>query len=108
MEERVEKARGPAAKKKKGKKAPAPPDPPVPNHVLDHCEQSFLAAQENLAKASKTYFSDTGLMALLCRHDRVLWLVNLTSPGERQHYALALLEELFGHLPPLMDCWLSL
>ncbi|KAJ7224980.1 hypothetical protein B0H12DRAFT_1030726 [Mycena haematopus] len=39
-------------------------------------------------------------MALLCRHDRVLWLVNMRTPGEKQYYALALLETLFQHLPP--------
>jgi hypothetical protein len=67
--------------------------------VLDECEKSFIAAQEKVVKASKNFYSDTGLMALLCRHDRVLWVANLTSPGERQHYAIALLEELFRHLP---------
>jgi hypothetical protein len=41
-------------------------------------------------------------MALLCRHDRVLWLANLTSAGEKQHYALALLDQLFKHIPPQM------
>ncbi|EIW76988.1 hypothetical protein CONPUDRAFT_62378 [Coniophora puteana RWD-64-598 SS2] len=38
-------------------------------------------------------------MALLCRHDRVLWLVNMTSAGEKQHYAIALIIELFKNLP---------
>ncbi|KAJ3978406.1 hypothetical protein F5890DRAFT_1422634 [Lentinula detonsa] len=38
-------------------------------------------------------------MAMLCCHDRVLWLVNMTSPGERQHYALALIDQLFKNLP---------
>lgn len=71
----------------------------VPDHILDECEESFLAAQETVAKASKNYYSETGLMALLCRHDRVLWVVNLTSPGERQHYALALLRQLGQELP---------
>lgn len=71
----------------------------VPDEVLDECEESFLAAQEKVAKASKNYYADTGLMALLCRHDRVLWVANLTSPGERQHYALALLERLGSELP---------
>ncbi|THU87794.1 hypothetical protein K435DRAFT_681068 [Dendrothele bispora CBS 962.96] len=41
-------------------------------------------------------------MALLCRHDRPLWVVNMTTPGERQHYAIALLEKLFEHIPPFM------
>ena len=74
---------------------------PVLDTVLDDCERAFVAAQEMITKASKNFYSDTGLMALLCRHDRVLWLVNITSPGERQHYALTLVDQLFAHLPPL-------
>jgi hypothetical protein len=38
-------------------------------------------------------------MALLCRHDRVIYLANMTSAGEKQHYALALLKALFDQLP---------
>lgn len=67
--------------------------------VLDECEQSFLAAQEKMTKASVNYYADTGLMAVLCRHDRVLFLVNMTSPGERQYYALTLLRKLMRELP---------
>ncbi|KIK14266.1 hypothetical protein PISMIDRAFT_117331 [Pisolithus microcarpus 441] len=37
-------------------------------------------------------------MALLCCHDHVLWLVNMTSAGEKQHYVLVLLKYLFEHL----------
>ena len=72
----------------------------VPNSVLDKCEKAFIAAQEGVMKASKDFYADTGVMALLCRHDRPLWIVNLTTTGERQYYALALLERLFTHLPP--------
>ena len=71
----------------------------VPNSVLDGCNDSFTAADERRQKASTQFFSDTGLMAMLCRHDRVLWLVNMTSAGEKQHYALSLVRELFNHLP---------
>ncbi|KAJ3717495.1 hypothetical protein C8R42DRAFT_587027 [Lentinula raphanica] len=71
----------------------------VPNSVLDECEQSFTAADETREKASSQFFDSTALMGLLCRHDRVLWLVNMTSPGERQHYALTLIDILFRHLP---------
>jgi len=74
----------------------------VPTSVLDECYESFLAADEKRQKASTQLFTDTGLMALLCRHDRVLWLVNMTSAGERQHYALALLNALFRHIPSNM------
>ncbi|KAH6888337.1 hypothetical protein BKA70DRAFT_1442986 [Coprinopsis sp. MPI-PUGE-AT-0042] len=72
----------------------------VPNSVLSGCHDSFTAADEKRHKASTTHFVDTGLMALQCRHDNVLWLVNMTTPGERQFYAIALLLKLFAHLPP--------
>lgn len=74
----------------------------VPSSVLNECNESFVAADEKRQKASTQYFADTGIMALLCRHDRVLWTVNMTSAGEKQYYVLALLQRLFEHLPPTM------
>ncbi|KAF8217953.1 hypothetical protein K438DRAFT_1952812 [Mycena galopus ATCC 62051] len=71
----------------------------LPRSVLDGCEASFKAADENRQKASSQFYSDTGLMALLCRHDRVLWLVNMHSPGEKQFNVWLLLETLMQHLP---------
>jgi hypothetical protein len=44
-------------------------------------------------------FDDTGLMALVCRHDIPLFLANIDTPGEQQKYAVALVEHLFSHLP---------
>ena len=44
----------------------------VPTSVLDKCNDSFTAADEKRPKASTQFSADTGLMALLCRHDRVL------------------------------------
>ncbi|KIJ90231.1 hypothetical protein K443DRAFT_70593, partial [Laccaria amethystina LaAM-08-1] len=38
----------------------------VPNSVLNLCEDSFTAADEKRVKASTQFFSDTGLMAMLC------------------------------------------
>ncbi|KAI6006266.1 hypothetical protein F5J12DRAFT_905739 [Pisolithus orientalis] len=67
--------------------------------VLKGCNESFTAADERCQKASTQFFSDTGVMALLCCHDCVIYLANMTSAGERQHYALALIKSLFGHLP---------
>ncbi|KAF9224596.1 hypothetical protein BS17DRAFT_795520 [Gyrodon lividus] len=61
--------------------------------ILDGCGESFIA------EASTHFFADTGLMALLCCHNQVLWLVNMMSTGEKQYYALALLKRLFKHLP---------
>ncbi|KAJ6538683.1 hypothetical protein DFH09DRAFT_1323637 [Mycena vulgaris] len=71
----------------------------VPRSVLDECETSFKAADEKREKASTKFFDDTGIMGLSCRHDRVLWLVNMRSAGEKQYYVLVLLEMLFQHLP---------
>ena len=71
----------------------------VPASVLDRCNESFTAADEKRQKASTQFFSDTGLMAMLCRHDHVLWPVNMTSAGEKQYYALALIKKLFQNIP---------
>ena len=114
MEKTVEEIR--PSKPNKSKKKPTANDVPaaavadpdyepglrVPTAVLDECHESFLAADSNRIKASTKFFADTGLMALLCRHDRVLWIVNMTSAGEKQHYALSLLNKLFEHIPNSM------
>ncbi|OAX33609.1 hypothetical protein K503DRAFT_794452 [Rhizopogon vinicolor AM-OR11-026] len=70
----------------------------IPTSVLEGCNDSFITADEKREKASTQFFSDTGVMALLCRHDRVLWLVNMTSAGEKQHYTLTLIRRWFKHL----------
>lgn len=44
-------------------------------------------------------FDDTGVMALICRHDIPLFFANIDSPGEQQKYAVALIEHLFSLLP---------
>ncbi|KAG2159205.1 uncharacterized protein EDB93DRAFT_1237430 [Suillus bovinus] len=74
----------------------------VPTSALDGCSESFFAADEKREKASTQFFADTGVMAMLCHHDRVLWLVNMMSAGEKQHYALALIKKLFDNIPPEM------
>ena len=71
----------------------------VPTSILNGCQDSFKAADERREKASTTFFDSTALMGLLCCHDRVLWLANMDSAGEKQHYALALINKLFEHLP---------
>lgn len=71
----------------------------VPTSTLDSCQESFKAADEKRTKASTNYFADTGIMALLCRHDRVLFLANMKTAGERQYFAIALLLKLFKLLP---------
>ncbi|KAG1847082.1 hypothetical protein F4604DRAFT_1884075 [Suillus subluteus] len=76
--------------------------PTVLTSVLDGCGESFLAADEKHEKASTRFFTDTGVMAMLCCHDCVLWLTNMTLAGEKQHYALALIKKLFNNLLPDM------
>ncbi|KAI0628535.1 hypothetical protein C8Q77DRAFT_1067668 [Trametes polyzona] len=72
---------------------------PVPPTALDECEKSYEAADEKKEKTHGKKFDDTGLMALVCRHDIVLFLANIDSPGEQQKYAIALLERLFEEIP---------
>jgi len=45
-------------------------------------------------------FDDTGMMALVCRHDIPLFLANVDTPGEQQKYAAALLEHFYTLIPP--------
>ncbi|KAI1782383.1 hypothetical protein LXA43DRAFT_1068847 [Ganoderma leucocontextum] len=71
----------------------------VPESALDECEKSYEAADEKKEKTHGTKFDDTGLMALVCRHDIVLFLANVDTPGEQQKYGIALIDHLFTHLP---------
>ncbi|KAJ7615780.1 hypothetical protein DFH06DRAFT_1013158 [Mycena polygramma] len=75
------------------------PELRLPRSVLNSCEASFKAADEKREKASTKMHDDTALMALLCRHDRVLWIVNMHSAGEKQFPVLLLIKTLYQHLP---------
>ena len=70
----------------------------LPTSVLDECEKSFLAANENQNKAASNVFSDMGLMVIICWHDHPLFILNMTTAGEKQYYAIALLQALFQEL----------
>ena len=65
----------------------------------DECARTFIAAQGHIAKANGQRFDETGLMVMVCRHDHPLFLASITTPGERQHYPLALLKRFFMHIP---------
>ena len=71
----------------------------VPNEAIDSCKSSYEAADGKKQKASMDSFDDTGVMALICRHDIPLFFANIDSPGEQQKYAVALLTHLFTLLP---------
>ncbi|KAF8334705.1 uncharacterized protein EI90DRAFT_2914624 [Cantharellus anzutake] len=75
---------------------------PVPNSTYDACSESFIAADGERIKASTDYFANTGVMGILCRHDIPLFLVNIQTAGEKQHYLFALIAKFFEHVP---DWW---
>nr|VWO93910.1 Plasma membrane ATPase (EC [Ganoderma boninense] len=81
------------------KKSPRSHKSKVPESALDECERSYEAANEKKDKTQSVKFDDTGLMALVCRHDIVLFLANVDTPGEQQKYGVALIAHLFSHLP---------
>ncbi|KAL0567595.1 hypothetical protein V5O48_014395 [Marasmius crinis-equi] len=100
MEDFVDSVRGVNVTKEQDEEDGYDPGLKVPRSALNGCEASFTAADKRRTKSSTQFFDSTALMALMCRHDRVLWLANMTSTREKQHYVLALIETLFKHLPP--------
>ncbi|KAG2125361.1 uncharacterized protein EDB93DRAFT_1244054 [Suillus bovinus] len=73
--------------------------PLVPHEAIDLCENSYEAADGMKQKAAMDSFDDTGIMALICRHDIPLFFANIDTPGEQQKYAVALIDHLFTLLP---------
>jgi hypothetical protein len=67
--------------------------------TLVACTKGHVAANENRAKTNKTVMEDTGLMALVCRHDIPILVANMKTAGERQFYAIALIKRLFELIP---------
>lgn len=98
--ESIHARRPPKAKKTSDNNDTMEPGMSLPTSVLDDCGNSFTAANKKREKASTQFFVDTGIMSLLCRHDRCLFAVNMTHNGERQHYVLALIKKFFQHVPP--------
>ena len=71
----------------------------VPNSSLDTCGESFVAADGNRIKTPGAHFSNTGVVAAVCRHDHVIFYASMWTPGEQQFYALALIDAIMGKLP---------
>ncbi|KAF7330720.1 hypothetical protein MSAN_02444600 [Mycena sanguinolenta] len=90
MEEYVDSVRNTKPSKKRRKAADATEGDQDEDDHYEH---------EKLKLPRSQFYDDTGLMALLCRHDRVLWLVNMHSAGEKQFNVWLLLETLMQHLP---------
>ncbi|KAK0227895.1 hypothetical protein IW262DRAFT_1347717 [Armillaria fumosa] len=74
--------------------------PKIPDVAVDEDEKSFEAADEKKEKTHGGRYDDTGLAALVCRHDIPLFLANVDTAGEQHKYAVALVDHLASHLPP--------
>ncbi|KAG1836027.1 hypothetical protein C8R48DRAFT_783020 [Suillus tomentosus] len=74
--------------------------PLVPDEAIDQCETAYKAADGKKQKAAMDSFDDTGVMALICRHDIPLFLLILTLWENSKKYSVALLEHLFSLIPP--------
>lgn len=78
--------------------------PKVPEEVIQDCHDSHTAADERKTKASTKYYDDTGLMAIVCRHDVPLFVANIDTPGEQQKFGVALFEHVLTLLPSKATC----
>lgn len=70
----------------------------VINDVVDRCEDSYLAAKDYRIRVSKDY-SDKGLIVLVCRHDNVIWFINMGPNGEKRYFMLTMIQKLLAELP---------
>ncbi|KZT50847.1 hypothetical protein CALCODRAFT_443983, partial [Calocera cornea HHB12733] len=73
--------------------------PQLEDDVLDRCEQSFKAADQDRQRARAKAYTVHGIMAIVCRHNVPLFIANLVDPGERHYYAVALIRKVSQHLP---------
>ncbi|KAJ7739076.1 hypothetical protein DFH07DRAFT_752302, partial [Mycena maculata] len=90
-----------AAKINTARKRPAANVKPfMPQEVIDACQDSWDAANENKRKADPKRYDASGVFVMTCRHGQVLFLCNVDTPGEQQRYIIAMLEEVFALLPP--------
>jgi len=80
------------------KSCPRKRTPTVPDEAVDECESSHIAGSGAKTKTNMDKFDDSGIMALVCRHDIPLFAANIDTPGEQQKYAIALI----GHFMTLV------
>ena len=70
----------------------------VTNNIIDRCEDSYLAAKDYRIRTSKED-SDKGLIVMVCRHDNVIWFINMGPNGEKRYFMLTMMQKLLGELP---------
>jgi Kyakuja-Dileera-Zisupton transposase len=71
----------------------------VINEVLDLCGDSFKATDENHLRGTKSCFDCTGVVACICQHGCVIWLINMMEVGKKQYYIFTLINKLIKELP---------
>ena len=71
----------------------------VPDEAIDQCKALYEAADGQKQKTAMDNFDDTGVMALICRHDIPLFFANIDTPGEQQKYSVALISHFISLLP---------
>lgn len=86
------------------KRPPRKYRPRVPEEVIQECQDSHTAADGRKAKTDMGHFDDTGLMAMVCRHDVPLFVANIDTPGEQQKFGVTLIEHVLTLLPPEATC----
>ncbi|CAK5267113.1 unnamed protein product, partial [Mycena citricolor] len=72
---------------------------PISADIVEACGESWTAANENKQKGDPKRYDSTGIFALTCRHSQVLFMCDIDTPGEQQHYIIALLEKVASLLP---------
>jgi len=72
----------------------------VPEGAIMECQDSHCAAS-NQGDGSEDKWCSKGLMGAVCHHDIPLFMCDICTPGEQQHYPVALLVVLFRELPPI-------
>ncbi|KAF8217936.1 hypothetical protein K438DRAFT_1557186 [Mycena galopus ATCC 62051] len=73
--------------------------PAVPQDTIDMCQQSW---EPPMTKSRRWVFgiSMPAGFLLACCHSQVIFLCDIDTPSEQQHYIVAMLEELNSLLPP--------
>ncbi|KZT58771.1 hypothetical protein CALCODRAFT_431953, partial [Calocera cornea HHB12733] len=78
---------------------PVRPHSTLPDEVVTACKESFKAAQEKDSHGVPGFHDEKGLVVGSCVHDIPLVVCNITTPGERQMYAIAIIQQLMAELP---------
>ncbi|KAH9809131.1 hypothetical protein DFH28DRAFT_906578 [Melampsora americana] len=68
------------------------------NEPPDPCTQMHTAANDTRSASTWRACDDTGLLAMVCRHDHVLAFVNIVQSGEKSFFAHALMDWLINQL----------